>query len=258
MAPPSEKNLIKSKCHLETRDGKQKLFSFRWLLRKSKSSRSAKEMIQGEKIFTVPSSKSCDTGLTAFESVERCPTFLLWKLLPPAGKSLGRSSNLSAMPEKLPFRTSFSCSDVYNMVPSLNSSNVAGSTRDLSPNPRNSNCQMKYPSYTWYRLHKSSAALNNVDTNLKSSTFLKPEEYIPNPCHYVLCKLCLTSVPARDMYTLRECKCAFCVSVSYILPFNFKYFQLCCRNFFNLSLIFVCIFFKKVIQLSELKLYLSN
>lgn len=216
MAPSGDKNILKSKCHLESRDGKQKLFSFRWLLRKSKSSRSAKEMTQGEKVLTVPSSKSCDTGLTNYESVERCPTFLVWKLLTPAGKTLGQSrpNNLCAMSEKLPFRTSFSCSDVYNMVPPFKSSNSAGSTQDLTVNPRNNSPYVKYPSHNWYRLHKSSAALNSVDSCMKFPAQIKEEDCLSNPCHNVLCKLCLMIVPATTMYTLQDCKCVFCVSVS--------------------------------------------
>lgn len=223
MAPQGDKNVIKSKCHLETRDGKQKMFSFRWLLRKSKSSRSAKEMTQAEKVLpsTVPSSKSCDTGLTALEPVDRCPTFLLWKLLPPATKTLGpsRSNNVSVMPEKLPFKTSFSCSDVYSMVPSLSILNSAESTQDLYPSSKNTNSRMKYPSYSWYRLHKSNAALSNVDASTKSPA----EEYSPNPCHNVLCKLCLMMVPASSIYTLHDCKCVFCVScLQQYLTINIK------------------------------------
>lgn len=230
MAPQGDKNVLKSKCHLETRDGKQKLFSFRWLLRKSKSSRSAKEMTQAEKTANVPSSKSCDTGLTTYESVERCPTFLLWKLLPPAGKSLGhnRLPTVCAMPEKLPFRTSFSCNDVYSMVPPINLTNAAGSTQDLYPSSKN-NSNMKYPSYSWYRLHKSNAALNSVDACAKSHTLLNTEEYIPNPCHNVLCKLCLTIVPASSMYTLHDCNCVFCVSVSKIFYLPGMQNRITCR-----------------------------
>lgn len=119
MVPPQKPTeSSKGKC---CGDGKQKLFSFRWLLRKSKSSRSAKEMTQRPP--NVPASKSCDTGLTGLDTVDRCPTFLLWKLLPPPGTGRKPDCTRSRNP-LLPFRASFSCNDVHGLAsfPALASS----------------------------------------------------------------------------------------------------------------------------------------
>ncbi|XP_035205570.1 uncharacterized protein LOC118180610 [Stegodyphus dumicola] len=181
MAPQGDHNVSKSKCHLESRDGKQKLFSFRWLLRKSKSTRSAKEIMQPEKPVNVPSSKSCDTGMNGFEAVDRCPRVLLWKLLPLTGKNVGHSKlGACAVREKLPLRTSFSCNDVYSMVPTVNVLCSTESSQDLNLTNQNAS-RMKYPSLSWYRLCKSNTHSSNLDNFSKGISIPKYKTVISQP-----------------------------------------------------------------------------
>ncbi|KAG8197911.1 hypothetical protein JTE90_020290 [Oedothorax gibbosus] len=192
MAPPLKSPDPKTKC---CTDSKQKIFSFKWLLRKSKSSRSAKEMTQQQRPINVPASKSCDTGLTALETVDRCPSRILWKLLTPPGT--GRKPECSSRNPKLPFRASFSCSDVHclSSFPDLKNSE---SSQEV-------NCSLIKKQLASYKLSKSTAS--HLDGPSYNDGSDPTEERLVDG----VCKLCLVKVPGLAMYTLQECGCSFCV-----------------------------------------------
>ncbi|GIX85807.1 e3 ubiquitin-protein ligase RNF144A [Caerostris darwini] len=223
MAPPTDKNTSKNKYHVEIKESKQKLFSFRWLLRKSKSSKFTKEM-QTEKCLTssVPASKSCDTGLTAMEAVDRCPTFLLWKLLPPTGRSLGNKSNASRAINKLPFRASFSCNDVHSLVSAANLLPAAESSHDLHIENKKVRSVLKPPSQSCCKLNKSNTGLSQFE-DYQHSSFFNSNEPSGFSSKSTLCKLCLIMVPSSKMYVLQDCGCMFCVTCLHqYLTFNIK------------------------------------
>ncbi|XP_055933810.1 probable E3 ubiquitin-protein ligase RNF144A-A [Argiope bruennichi] len=220
MSPPNDKSISRNKYSVEIKESKQKLFSFRWLLRKSKSSKFAKET-QSEKCNNVPASKSCDTGLTAMETVERCPTFLLWKLLPP-GRSLGnKSAGCCATRNKLPFRSSFSCNDVHGLVSSANL--LPTGSHDLLADNKSSKSIFKHPSQSFFKLSKSKDGLSHFDDYPKSPCVFNSCDLLSYTSQSTLCKLCLIMVPSEKMYTLQDCGCVFCVMCLHqYLTFNIK------------------------------------
>lgn len=224
MAASTFKSNSKGKCHVEIKEGKQKFFSFRRFLCKSKSSKFAKEA-QSDKCsaMNVPASKSCDTGLTAMEAVDRCPTtFLLWQLLPPTGRGSGNKSNTSCAINKLPFRTSFSCNDVHSLISTANLLPSVESSHELSLENKASK-QLKLPSQSCYKLNKSNTGLSHLDGYPKSPCVFNSSELLTYSSEGTLCKLCLFIIPGKKMYSLQDCGCAFCITCLHqYLTFNIK------------------------------------
>lgn len=215
MAPLLDKSSSVKKCHNETVDAKQNRLPFRWLLKKSKSSKSAKEMAQAEnpQLTTVPTSKSCDSGITGLNAIDKCSSLLLWRLLPPRGNS-AHCDKLDKKGTKSPsksVKTSFSCGDVYGMLSAGKSPHTVAtrSSQDISMTGEPEESHPLQSSQSSNRLTHSQST-HQLNGTVSSHEDLNRRSFLPEICHMVFCKLCLTLVPADKMYSLEDCGCVFC------------------------------------------------
>lgn len=199
-------------------------FSFKWLLRRNRESKSSKTThptvvkVHRQK-SEVRLSKSCDANLTVCSGKKFSSSYMFGRLWASRSKSPSPCNNKPS--EQNPFKTSFSSGDVYGMLNTtwLENSGSVVSKSSQNVSPENAFCIKANTSNGTGHSLKTNYMNNVFDMSTKST--MKHE--LNQSHHLVLCRLCLVMMPVSEMHQLDNCGCIFCkMCVQQYLILNIK------------------------------------
>lgn len=223
-------------------------FSLKWLLRKTRETKSSTNQEKTSNI--IPKSKSLDVSLSLHRRDTdknetdkiRSPTVPYMKIVPRKISVCGIPSKTIVTASQV-FKTSYSSNDVQTLL-SSNTSQVGYPSPSLTRLQSQEPCSSACCSNGSFPSHRKTSNVLKKEVDLPSSELLldcggpsarcayKPYSKKTLSVHSeiqslhgscIQCRLCLMLVPSKDFYSLKDCGCSFCsICIQQYLTINIR------------------------------------